>query len=173
MTTPVSARGWASSPRLLAGWALVGYAAVYLVFAFFDWVLPGDGTLTGRSAGAGFTSLTIIAMPVIAVLLATHVQPTLSQAKVIAAVAVAECAAILVFGVLALLIGVGAVADDTNATANDAFDVLAYFALGLGRLALAAVAGLVSYQAFAKLGGRVPVGINWRTTTPNQTPPSA
>src|SRR5262245_45824200 len=70
MTAPVSARGWASSPRLLAGWALVGYAGGYLVFAFFDWVLPGDGTFTGRSSGAAFTSLTIMAMPVIAVLLA-------------------------------------------------------------------------------------------------------
>jgi hypothetical protein len=163
MTTPLSARGWAAAPRLLAAWALVGYAGVHLVFAFFDWLLPGDGTIAGRSAGAGFTNLVVLAMPIVAVLLAVHVQPTLSQAKVITAVAVVEYAAILVFGLAALLIGVGAVGDGPYGNANRAFDSLGYFVLGAGRLALAAVAGLVSYQAFARSGGKFPVGIKWNT----------
>ena len=81
MTTPSSARGWTAQPRLLAAWALVGYAGLHLAFAFFDWLLPGDGNLADRSAGAGFTNLVVLAMPVVAVLLATQIQPTLPRAK--------------------------------------------------------------------------------------------
>ncbi len=111
MTTPSTAPGWTEAPRLVAAWALVGYAGAYLAFAFFDWLLPGDGTIAERSAGANFTNLVVLAMPVVAVLLATHVQPTLPRAKTIVTVALIEYAAILLFGLLALLIGVGAVAD--------------------------------------------------------------
>jgi hypothetical protein len=173
MTTPSSARGWSASPRMLAAWALVGYAGLYLVFAFFDWMLPGDGDLADRSAGAGFTNLAVLAMPVVAVLLATQVQPTLARAKTIIAVALVEYAAILLFGVFALLIGVGAISDGPFGSANRTFDVLGYFVLGAGRLALAAVAGLVAYQAFTRLGGALPVGIKWQRSGTTPPPPPA
>jgi hypothetical protein len=174
MTTPSTARGLTESPRLVAGWALVGYAGTHLAFAFFDWLLPGDGTIAERSAGANFTNLVVLAMPIVAVLLATQVQPTLPQAKTIVTVALVEYAAILLFGLIALLIGVGAVADGPYGNANRAFDVLGYFVLGTGRLVLAAVAGLATYQAFTRLGGALPVGIKWQTAgrTPPPPPPA-
>jgi hypothetical protein len=166
MTTPFG------SPRALAAWALVGYAALHLFFAFFDWLLPGDGTFTGRSAIAGFTNLFVMAMPVVAVLLAVHVAPVLSHAKLIAAVALVEYALSLVFGVFALLIGVGAVVDGPINNSNDAFDALAYFVMGAAALALIAVAGWATYQAFVRLGGSLPVPVN-RTPAPPPPPPPA
>jgi hypothetical protein len=157
-----------AAPRSLAAWALVGYAGLHLVFAFFDWILPGNSTLSARSAGSGFTYLVEMAMPIVAVLLATQVQPTLQSAKMIATVALVEYAVILVLGLLTLLIGVGAVADARISNANQSFDVLSYFVLGLGRLALAAIAGLASYQAFTRLGGSISMG----GTRPSPTPPA-
>ena len=173
MTTPSTARGWTAAPRQLAAWALVGYAGLYLAFAFFDWLLPGDGTIAERSAGAGFTNLVVLAMPVVAVLLAIQLQPTLPRAKTIVAVALVEYAAILLFGLFALLIGVGAIADGPYGNANRVFDALGYFVLGAGRLALAAVAALVAYQAFTRLGGALPVGIKWQTSGSTPPPPPA
>jgi hypothetical protein len=166
MTTPFG------SPRALAAWALVGYAALHLFFAFFDWLLPGDGTFTGRSANAGFTNLFVMAMPVVAVLLAVHVAPVLSHAKLITTVALLEYVVSLVFGVFALLIGVGAVVDGPINSSNDAFDALAYFVMGAAALALIAVAGWVTYQAFVRLGGSLPVAMN-RTPAPPPPPPPA
>src|SRR5262245_37627662 len=166
MTTPSNARAMIANPRSLAAWGLVGYAGLHLFFAFFDWVLPGNGTLSARSAGASFDTLVEMAMPVVAVLLATQVQPMLSAAKTIATIALVEYAVIVVLGLLTLLIGVGAVADARVSSANQSFDVLAYFVLGLGRLVLAAVAGLVSYQAFTRLGGTISMPGSRSTTTP-------
>ena len=166
MTTPFG------SPRALAAWALVGYAALHLFFAFFDWLLPDGGSFTGRSANAGFTNLFVMAMPVVAVLLAVHVAPVLSHAKLIAAVALVEYAASLVFGVFALLIGVGAVVDGRINNSNHAFDALAYFVMGAAALALIAVAGWVTYQAFVRLGGSLPVSVS-RTPAPPPPPPAA
>ncbi len=172
MTTPSTARGWAAAPRMLAAWALVGYAGLHLAFAFFDWLLPGDRNIADRSADAGFTNLVVLAMPVVAVLLATQVQPTLQRGKAIVAVALVEYAAIVLFGLFALLIGVGAIADGPYGNANRAFDALGYFVLGIGRLALAGVGVLVTYQAFTRLGGALPVGIKWQTTGSTPRPPA-
>jgi hypothetical protein len=146
MTTP--------KPRQLAAWALVGYAGLYLVFAFFGWVLPDGGTLGHRSTSAGFTSLVEMAMPVLAVLLADAVAPRLPQAKLIATVALLEYVVILVFGVLTLLIGLGTFGDQSGP--RPGFDATSYFVLGLGRLGLAAVAGLMVYGAWTRLGGTLP-----------------
>jgi hypothetical protein len=166
MTTPSNARAMMANPRSLAAWALVGYAGLHLIFAFFDWVLPGNGTLSTRSAGADFTTLVVMAMPVAAVLLATQVQPVLAAAKTIAAIALVEYAVIVVLGLLTLLIGVGAVADARVSSANQSFDVLAYFVLGLASLVLAAIAGLVSYQAFTRHGGTISMGGSRSTPAP-------
>lgn len=143
----------ALKPRQLAAWALVGYAGLYLVFTFFGWLLPG-GTFAGRSAGAGFTALPELALPVLAVLLATAVEPPLRAAKVITTVALLEYVVVLLFGLLTLLIGLGAFGDRSGARVG--FDVTSYFVLGLGRLGLAAVAGFVVYRLWVNLGGSLP-----------------
>lgn len=143
----------ALKPRQLAAWALVGYAGLFLVFTFFGWLLPG-GSFAGRSAGAGFTSLPELALPVLAVLLATAVEPTLRAATLITAVALLEYAVVLLFGVITLLIGLGAFGDRSGPRVG--FDVTSYFVLGLGRLGLAAVAGFVVYRIWVSLGGSLP-----------------
>jgi hypothetical protein len=143
----------ALKPRQLAAWALVGYAGLFLVFTFFGWLLPG-GSFAGRSAGAGFAALPELAMPVLAVLLATTVEPPLRAARLITTVALLEYAVVLLFGVLTLLIGLGAFGDGSGPRVG--FDVTSYFVLGLGRLGLAAVAGFVVYRIWVSLGGSLP-----------------
>lgn len=166
MTTPNSARAALSSPRTLAAWALVAYAALHLVFSFFDWILPGDGRLVDRSAGAGFTNLFVMAMPVVAVLIAVYLNPPLPGARLLATVALVEYAVSLVFGVLAWLIGFGSVfGGSLDDSLNDAFDGLRYLVMGIADLALIAIAAYVVYRAFTRLGGRLPVTLN-RTAPP-------
>jgi hypothetical protein len=169
MSTPSTGRTLIAAPRLIAAWALVGYAGLYLAFAFLNWVLPDGGTFSSRSAGAGFTALVELALPLAAALLATGaglVSPV-PQAKLITTVALVEYAVMLLLGALTFLIGLAALDSDT---ANEFFDSLGYVMLGLGRLGLAALAGLVVYQAWVRLGGYVPVTI---TRVPPPAPPSS
>jgi hypothetical protein len=168
MTSPIN-KAALSSPRALAAWALVGYVALALFFAFFNWILPGQGTFSSRSAGAGFDNLLVMAMPVLAVLLAAHVSPAISGAKIIAAVALIEYAVALLFGAVTLLIGLGAIFDDVE-TVNGVFDALAYLVMGGANLALIAIAAYVVMRTFTSLGGRLPVGPS-RSSSP--IPPQA
>lgn len=142
--------------RQFAAWALVAYAGLHLVFAFFDWVLPG-AAFGARSAGASFTSLVELALPLIGVLLATTFTPELPSARLIAAVALVEYAAAVLFGALAWLFGLSSTGAGGGARA--AFDSLEFVTLGLLRLGLAVVAGLMAYRTWVRLGGSLPVRI--------------
>jgi len=160
MTTPTPPTGnpagrILSSPRELAAWALVGYVALVLFFEFFQWILPG-GTFSGRSANADFRSLLIMGMPVLAVLLAAHVSPVIGSARMIAAIALAEYAFALFFGLVTLLIGLGAVFDSVD-DASESFGALGYLVLGIAGLGLMTVAALVVWRAFSSLGGKLPI----------------
>ena len=167
MTTPNPARALLADPRQLAAWALVGYAGLHLAFAFLHWLVPGGFSTFGmRSAGSSFTSLVELALPVVAVLLATAVAPPVAQAKLITTVAVIEYAAILFFGTITLLIGLGSMGG------VDGLNVLTYLVLGLGRLGLAAVAGLVTYQAWSRLGGSLAALTRPSTPVPPATGPT-
>ncbi|HEY7224944.1 MAG TPA: hypothetical protein VH561_15325 [Micromonosporaceae bacterium] len=157
MTTPnLSIRTLVATPRLLAAWGLVGYAGLYLAFTFLDWVLPGGGTFGVRSAGAGFTTLVELALPLAGLLFASGagVASPLKQTRVIATVALIEYAFAVFFGTLAFLIGLGSLG---GGSVKAAFDAIGFVVLGLGRLGLAALAGLVVYQAWARVGGVLPV----------------
>lgn len=150
--------GALSSPRTLAAWALLGYAALHLFFAFFQWVLPSDGTtFTTRSLDGSFRSLTVAAMPVLAVLLAVHVTPALRSAKTISAVALVEYLVALLFGIVTLLVGMGRVFDGVEDT-RDGFSALEYLVMGLASLTLIAVAAYVVARAFRSVGGSLPIG---------------
>jgi hypothetical protein len=144
-----------SSPRALAAWALLGYAALALFFAFFLWLLPNGDTFSVRSANSGFRGLTLIALPVLAVLLAAYVTPELPLARLIALVAMIEYLAILFFGLITLLIGLGAVFDRVN-TVGAFFGGLSYLVMGAAALILAAVASYICFRAYTRLGGRLP-----------------
>jgi hypothetical protein len=148
MTTPTP-RGLLAAPRQLAAWALLGYAGLHLFVAFLDWVGPERfQTFANRSAVASgaFTSLVELAMPVVAVLIAAWGTPV-SSARLIGTVALVEYAVALFLGAITFLIGLGGL-ENVNG-----LDVLGYLFLGLGRLALAVVAGLVTYQTWTRLGG--------------------
>ena len=73
MTTPDSPSRTALAVAADAG--RVGAASAtrpcYLFFAFFDWCCPVTASFAGRSAGADFRHLVVMAMPVLAVLLAS------------------------------------------------------------------------------------------------------
>ena len=147
------------SPRALAAWALIGYAALHLVFTFLVWAAPGRGSVSGGAASAygQFTDLLIMAMPVVAVVLAAYLTPPVAGAKLITLIALIEYAVALAFGGLTFLIGLGAAFDGIG-TAEGAMIALQYLVLGFARLGLLVVTGYVVFRAFTTLGGRLPVG---------------
>jgi hypothetical protein len=170
MTTPTP-RGLLAAPRQLAAWALLGYAGLHLFVAFLEWVGPERyQTFGARSAAATgtFTSLVELAMPVVAVLIAVWGTTPLPSARLIATVALVEYAVALFFGAITFLIGLGGLQNVNG------LDVLGYLFLGLGRLALAVVAALVTYQAWTRLGGSfAALGRPTSPVPPSSVPPSS
>jgi hypothetical protein len=153
------------SPRVLAVWAMLGYAGLALVFAFLDWIFPSSPVTFASRSYADFDSFVNVftmALPVLAVLLAVHVEPGLAGARLMATVALVEYALVLLFGVVTLLVGLGVAFSDYPNNAlysfGRALDGLGYFILGVGELILVAVATLVVYRAYTALGGRLTTG---------------
>ncbi len=124
-----------AAPRQLAAWGLVVYTGLYLVFVFFNWVLPDGRYFGARSASANFTALVELALPLAATLLATGagLATAVPAARLITAIALVEYAVAIVAGALAWLIGLGSVGGDN---ANATFDALAYAILGLAPIPL-------------------------------------
>jgi hypothetical protein len=126
--------------RRLFVWALLGYVALVVLFTLVGWLAPdGGGTLVDRAAGSDFTTLVTVGLPVVSVLLATEVRPTLPESRMVALVAVAMYGVILAFGSVTFLLGLGKL--------DDALDALRYVVIGVAELALAALAG---YYALLK-----------------------
>jgi uncharacterized membrane protein len=142
-----------SSPRALAAWVLVTYMALKLFFEFFRWILP-NGTFTGRSAMADFHNIVFIPIPLVAVLLASHVTPAIARARTIAAAALIEYGVALFFGFVTLLTGLGGVFDAVH-TANEGFEALRYLVMGTVELVLLAIAGAAVLRTYLNLGGRL------------------
>jgi hypothetical protein len=153
MTTPIPSPrtplgGALSSPRTLAAWVLVGYVALFLFFEFVELVLPGGASFSGRAAGADFRSLFVMAMPVLAVLLASYVSPPVPGARLLTVVALLEYCVALTFGLLTLLIGAPSVLDGIN-NAQSGFGAMRYFVMGLMELVLIAIAAYVTVRALS------------------------
>ncbi|MGE5828447.1 MAG: hypothetical protein ACM30G_08795 [Micromonosporaceae bacterium] len=154
------------SPRVLAVWAMLGYAGLTPVFAFLDWIFPSSpATFASRSYGDfdNFVNVFTMVLPVLAVLLAVYVEPGLPGARLMATVALVEYAVVLLFGVVTLLVGLGVAFSDYPGNAlysfGRALDGLGYLVLGVGELILVAIAMLVVYRAYTALGGRL---TTWR-----------
>lgn len=130
--------------RELAALVLLGANAVLLFVSLLRLLLPldGYGTFTDRAGSTyyGFVGIESTVLPLLAVLLATHVRPTLARAKLITQVALAEYAFAAIFGVLTFMVWlVGRLAD---AAVGDAF-------LGmLSRLAGLAIFGVAAFVVF-------------------------
>ncbi|MGC4809172.1 hypothetical protein ACLQ29_01405 [Micromonospora sp. DT228] len=91
--------------RELAALALLGANAVFLFVGLLRWIAP-DGSFTDRSGSAfgTFVGLAAVGLPLLAVLLATHISPVVPKAKLITQVALGEYGVSAIFGTLTLLI---------------------------------------------------------------------
>ncbi|MEU7824513.1 hypothetical protein [Catellatospora sp. NPDC049133] len=156
MNTPVTTAADSSVKplRLLFTLALLGYVALYLGFQFLHWILPAQNTtLISRSQSAGFLDLFLMAFPLLAVLIATHMSPQLPGSKIFALVALIEYAAAIVFGGVTFLIGLGGLG--WVDTFPETIDALGHVVLTIARLGLVALAGYAVLRVFLALGGRV------------------
>jgi hypothetical protein len=141
--------------RPMFAWALVGYVALHLLFAFLFWIAPTGGTFGSRARSADFVSLYTIALPLLAVLIATQIQPILAGSKVLAGIALIEYAVALLFGALTFLIGL-AYAFTSIDSAGGALGAFRYMVIGAAELAILALAGYAVLRVYQSLGGRIP-----------------
>ncbi|WP_406037794.1 hypothetical protein OG799_23925 [Micromonospora sp. NBC_00898] len=136
--------------RELAALVLLGANAVLLFVGLFRLLVPADGYSTfGLRAGSAFFSFVGVestVLPVLAVLLATHVRPVLPKAKLITQVALGEYAIGALFGALTFLIWlVGRLAE------AEVFDALLGLLTRAAWLAIFAVAGYVVFTVWRNL----------------------
>ncbi|MDQ1656523.1 MAG: hypothetical protein QOD41_1606, partial [Cryptosporangiaceae bacterium] len=95
--------------RLPAALAMLGVNAVWLLILIQGYLLPaGSATFSARSveAFAAFTAIApypVVLLPLLAVLLATHVRPALAQSAMIVKAALGEYAVIGVFAAISYL----------------------------------------------------------------------
>lgn len=129
--------------REIAALVLLGATAVFLFVALIDLIIPVDfdnNDFSDRSANSfgRFVNLTIVGLPLLAVLLANHVRPAVGRAKLITLVALLEYAVAAFFGVIfGLLVGVVEIISDDSARAGlEAF---------LTRVAWLALLGMAAY----------------------------
>lgn len=137
------------SPRTLAVWGLLGVAGLSLFFDFLVWVSASSFTHGSANAVAEFTNPVVLGMAVVAVLLASKVGPALGNARQVAMIALSELAAGVFFGLIAWLVGLGALGD------LNGIGVLKYLFLGLASIALAAIGGLIVYGFYSEAGGKL------------------
>ncbi|MEH1097707.1 hypothetical protein [Micromonospora sp. CPCC 205561] len=92
--------------RELAAFALLGANAVFLFVGLIRLVTPTEYSTFGSRAGSAFfafVGVEAVFLPLLAVLLATHVRPPVPKAKLITQVALAEYAVSALFGGLTFL----------------------------------------------------------------------
>jgi hypothetical protein len=102
--------------RELVAFVLLGADALLLLVALINLLVPyGRGSgFTDRAGGSFFDFVSVLptALPLLAVLLSTHIAPTVSRARLITQVALVEYAVSAVFGAIAALAWlVGTLAD--------------------------------------------------------------
>jgi hypothetical protein len=93
--------------RELAALALLGANAVFLFVGLLRFIAPNDySSFTGRAGSSfyAFIGVEAVGLPLLAVLLATHISPVLPKAKLITQAALIEYAVSALFGTLTMLI---------------------------------------------------------------------
>ncbi|MET8119093.1 hypothetical protein [Micromonospora sp. NPDC005189] len=106
-TDATQARQLTKPLRELAALALLGANAVFLFVGLLRLIAPNDyNSFTDRAGSAfyAFIGVEAVALPLLAVLLATHISPVLPKAKLITQVALGEYAVSALFGTLTMLI---------------------------------------------------------------------
>jgi len=156
MTNPPTPQNAVKSLRPFFAWALLGYVALLLFFEFLGWILPsGHDTFTSRSYFADFVNLYTIALPLLALLIATQIAPVLAGSKLMSAIALVEYAVVLFFGVITFLLGLGRAFDTVNRV-DSAFGALRHVVMSLVELGLVALAAWAVLRLFLALGGTLP-----------------
>ncbi|MFD6562812.1 hypothetical protein [Micromonospora profundi] len=106
-TDAAQARQQTKPLRELGALALLGANAVFLFVGLIRLFTPNEFVdITDRAGGAFFTFIGVeaVVLPLLAVLLATHISPIVPKAKLITQVALVEYALSVLFGTLTLLI---------------------------------------------------------------------
>ncbi|MGQ5260254.1 hypothetical protein ACTWLT_05800 [Micromonospora sp. ZYX-F-536] len=106
-TDATQARQLTKPLRELAALALLGANAVFLFVGLLRLLSPNDySDFTGRAGSTffAFVGVEAVALPLLAVLLATHISPVLPKAKLITQVALGEYAVSALLGALTMLI---------------------------------------------------------------------
>ncbi|GIJ11364.1 hypothetical protein ACFFMR_28165 [Micromonospora andamanensis] len=149
-TDPTPARQVTGPLRELVALVLLGANAVFLFVGLIRLLTPQGAysTVTGRAANSFFAFIGIeaVVLPVLAVLLATHLAPTVGRAKLITQVALVEYAVSAVLGGLTLLIWVvGRLAE------AQLFDAMTGLLTRVAWVALFAAAGYVVWSVWQRL----------------------
>jgi hypothetical protein len=154
-TTP--ATDAVKSLRTLFAFAILGYVAIKLFFNFFLWILPsGSTTLPQRSHWASSADLVFLALPLVAVLIASVVRPALGTAKLISLIALITYAFMLFFFGLTFLIGLGWGFGNIDSV-SDSIGALQYLVVGILGVALIGLGGFATFKVFIAQGGKLPV----------------
>ncbi|RKN43357.1 hypothetical protein [Micromonospora endolithica] len=154
MTSPADpastdARHLTSPLREPAALVLLGANAVFLFVGLVRLLAPAQyGTFTGRAGSSffAFVGVEAVALPLLAVLLATHIRPVVPRAKLITQVALAEYAVSAVLGAFTFLIWtVGRLAE------GEVLDSFLGLLVRLAWLGILAVAGWAVYTIWRTL----------------------
>lgn len=137
--------------RSLTAWALLALAAVIIIFAFLRLIFaPFPQDFLDRFSVGSFINLTVLAAPLLALLLATKVGPVVQGAKLMSFVALGTYALALLFGGISFLF---TIVDKFNVGDRGAYYVFGAVLQGLGDfirelilLALTALVALWTYQ---------------------------
>ncbi|GIJ77948.1 hypothetical protein SAMN05443287_105334 [Micromonospora phaseoli] len=149
-TDPTPARQVTGPLRELVAIVLLGANAVFLFVGLIRLLTPQGAysTVTGRAASSFFAFIGVeaVVLPVLAVLLATHLAPVVPRAKLITQVALGEYVASAVLGGLTLLIWVvGRLAE------GQVFDAMTGMLTRAAWVALFAAAGYVVWSVWQRL----------------------
>ncbi|WP_018348030.1 hypothetical protein [Longispora albida] len=167
MSTPTAAEEKSAAEvtkpyRQIAALVLLAVAGLHLLLGVFGLLVVTEGwadTFTSRAfSGFGdFVSLLVIALPFVAVLIATHVKPVTENAKVVTLVALIEYAVALLFGLITLVLGTihaldvsGSYSEVTGTTVGDTLSVIYQV---FGRLASLALLGFAAFLVFRVYSG--------------------
>src|SRR6185369_16887771 len=91
--------------RELAAFVLLGVVAAFLLAGFISLLTTLTGEFLSNAGGAfgAFVSIETVALPILAVLLATHIDPVVPKARTIVLIALVEYAVAALFGLVMLL----------------------------------------------------------------------
>ncbi|MFS8477706.1 MAG: hypothetical protein FWJ93_01800 [Micromonosporaceae bacterium] len=135
--------------RELVALVLLGANAVMLFFSVVDLLMPYDfdpGGFTGRASigFSNFVGLVPVGLPVLAVLISTHIAPATARARLVTAVALIEYAVSALFGVICLFAAfVGTVESGTFSAVRAGFE---NFLRHLAQLCMLAAVGYLVFR---------------------------